>query len=279
MQFKTLENISVAELLHVFNEAFSDYILPMHLTKEQLVNKIIAERIKKEISVGAFEGEKLIGFILHGLDTIDGKKIAYNAGTGVIPNKRGKKLTSQLYEFVLPKLKQENIAHIDLEVITNNAAAIKTYSSIGFNIKRTLNSYKGSLSTGNSNSNAEVKYIYRPEWDLLQSFWDWSPSWQNSIQAINNSWSQLDTIGLFVDENLVGYMVFHPKTNRILQFAIAKSARKKGLGNQLLNYFALNKSKTVSLTNIDDQSQETNNFLSAAGLDLFIRQYEMEFSL
>ena len=45
MQFKSLENTSIADLVHVFNEAFSDYIIPMHLTKEQLLNKIIAESI------------------------------------------------------------------------------------------------------------------------------------------------------------------------------------------------------------------------------------------
>lgn len=197
----------------------------------------------------------------------------------MIPDRRGNKITSQLYEFILPELKKKNVDSVQLEVITNNAAAIKTYSSIGFNIKRTLSSYKGSLSTGNSINNTEVKYIYRPDWNQLKSFWDWDPSWQNSISAINNSWSQLDTAGLFICENLVGYIVFNPKTNRILQFAIDKSQRKKGFGNQLLNYFALNKSKTVSFTNIDDRSQETNKFLSTVGLDLFVKQHEMEFML
>ena len=76
MQFKTLENTSIAELLHVFNEAFSDYPIPMHLTKEQLINKFVAESIKKEYSAGAFEGDKPVDFILHGFGVFYGKKIA-----------------------------------------------------------------------------------------------------------------------------------------------------------------------------------------------------------
>ena len=279
MQFKTLENTSIAELLHVFNEAFSDYPIPMHLTKEQLINKFVAESIKKEYSAGAFEGDKLVGFILHGIGVFDGNKIAYNAGTGVIPSKRGNKITSQLYEFILPILKKNQINKVRLEVLSENSPAINTYTSIGFQKKRILNCYKGSLAELKSAADSSVQYLYQPDWKLLQSFWDWSPSWQNSISAVNNSWSQLDTIGLFANDKLVGYIVFNPKINRILQFSIDKSQRKNGFGKQLLNYFALNKSKTVSILNVDDNSIETNSFFLTSGLNLFAKQDEMEMEI
>lgn len=279
MQFKTLENTSIAELLHVFNEAFSDYPIPMHLTKESLINKFVAESIKKEYSAGAFEGDKLVGFILHGIGVFDRNKIAYNAGTGVIPSKRGNKITSQLYEFILPVLKSNKVNQIRLEVLSDNSPAMNTYSSIGFHKKRTLNCYKGSLAELKSAADSSVQYLYQPDWKLLQSFWDWSPSWQNSISAVNNSWSQLDTIGLFAHDKLVGYIVFNPKINRILQFSIDKSQRKNGFGKQLLNYFALNKSKTVSILNVDDNSIDTNSFFLSSGLNLFAKQDEMEMEI
>jgi len=279
MQFKTLENTSIAELLHVFNEAFSDYPIPMHLTKEQLINKVVAESIKKEFSAGAFEGDKLVGFILHGVNISDGNKIAYNAGTGVIPDKRGNKITSKLHEFILPILKKNQVNQIRLEVLSENTPAINTYTSIGFKKKRILNCYKGSLSELGSNADSSVQYLYQPDWKLLQSFWDWTPSWQNSISAVNNSWSQLDTIGLFAHDKLVGYIIFNPKINKILQFSIDKSQRKNGFGKQLLNYFALNKSKTVSILNVDDRSIESNSFLLSSGLNIFAKQNEMEIEI
>lgn len=279
MQFKTLENTSIAELLHVFNEAFSDYPIPMHLTKESLINKFVAESIKKEYSAGAFEGDKLVGFILHGIGVFDRNKIAYNAGTGVIPSKRGNKITSQLYEFILPILKNNQINKVRLEVLSENSPAINTYTTIGFQKKRILNCYKGSLAELKSDADSSVQYLYQPDWKLLQSFWDWTPSWQNSISAVNNSWSQLDTIGLFANDKLVGYIVFNPKINRILQFSIDKSQRKNGFGKQLLNYFALNKSKTVSILNVDDNSIETNSFFLTSGLNLFAKQDEMEMEI
>ena len=98
--FQTLENISTDKILEVFNLAFSDYIIPFCLTKEQLEDKIKSESIRLEFSVGAFENNQLIGFILHGFDVVDNMKVIYNGGTGVIPAKRGNKATAKKVEVV-----------------------------------------------------------------------------------------------------------------------------------------------------------------------------------
>ena len=279
MEFKTLEDTSIAELMHTFNDAFSDYSVPFHLTKEQLLNKIVAESIHKEFSFGAFEDGKLIAFILHGIATVEGQKIAYNAGSGVIPDKRGNKFISKLYETAFPLLKQNSIRTIRLEVLSDNEVAKKIYSALGFTKKRILNCYKGSIADHPSEVQCSIQYIYQPDWKLLQSFWDWNPSWQNSISSINNSWSQLDTIGIYSDDTLVGYAVLNPKLNRILQFSISKEHRQSGFAKQLFRYIALNKSKTISLLNIDDQAVETHSFLTSSGLTVFLNQIEMELTL
>ena len=39
-----------------------------------------------------FEKEIPIGFVLQGIREVDGQKIAWNGGTGIIPKYRGKKL-------------------------------------------------------------------------------------------------------------------------------------------------------------------------------------------
>ena len=103
MRLQILENIPYEKLLEVFNLSFSDYIVPLCLTQEQLEDKIKTDSIKLEFSVGAFEDNQLIAFILHGYDMIDNLKIVYNAGTGVIPAKRGNRLTKKLYEYVLQR--------------------------------------------------------------------------------------------------------------------------------------------------------------------------------
>ncbi len=44
IEFKTLSNTSVEDVLSVFNHSFSDYIVPFHLSEEQLTTKIAAEK-------------------------------------------------------------------------------------------------------------------------------------------------------------------------------------------------------------------------------------------
>lgn len=200
----TLESVTTNELLAVFNSSFSDYIVPFHLTKEQLEDKIKSDRIGLKLSAGAFEGNNLIGFILHGYDTVDYVKVVYNVGTGVIPTKRGNKLTKRLYEYLLPIFKVQNIDKVVLEVITENKPALTTYKSIGFETVRKLNCYKGSINIINTPSDLEIRELTYHDWRQLQSFWDWKPSWQNSITAVEILKSTNISIAIYKGEKHVG---------------------------------------------------------------------------
>lgn len=84
----------------MFQFLISDYIIPLFLIREQLEHKIETISIKLELSVGAFEDDQLIASILFGYELIDNLRIAFNAGTGVIPIKRGSRLTRKLFEYV-----------------------------------------------------------------------------------------------------------------------------------------------------------------------------------
>jgi len=276
---KTLENIPTEKLLEVFNLSFSDYVVPFCLTKEQLEDKIKSDSIKLEFSVGAFEDNQLIAFILHGYDTIDNLKIVYNAGTGVIPAKRGNKLTAKLYEYILPILHENDVDKLLLEVITINEPAIKTYKNIGFKIIRELNCYKGSLNITNTNNDFEIRELKAYDWQKLQSFWDLKPSWQNSITAVEQLKKSNISIGIYDEEKLLGYTIFNPKIKRIHQLSVDKNYRRKGVGRQLLAHIATNYGKDISAINIDNTSEETLKFFNAIGLDIYIQQYEMELPL
>ncbi|MCI3937180.1 GNAT family N-acetyltransferase [Chryseobacterium aahli] len=276
---KTLENITTEKLLEVFNLSFSDYVVPFCLTKEQLEDKIKSDSIKLEFSVGAFEDEQLIAFILHGYDTIDNLKIVYNAGTGVIPAKRGNKLTAKLYEYVLPILHENDIDKLLLEVITTNEPAIKTYKNIGFKIVRELNCYKGSLNIININNDFEIRELEAYDWQKLHSFWDLKPSWQNSITTVEKLKNANIPIGIYDGEKLLGYTIFNPKTKRIHQLSVDKNYRRKGVGRQLLAHIATNYGKDISATNVDNTSEETLKFMTDIGMNIFIKQYEMELPL
>lgn len=276
---RTLENISTEKLLEVFNLSFSDYIVPFCLTKEQLEDKIQSDSIKLEFSVGAFEDNQLIAFILHGYDTIDNLKIVYNAGTGVIPKKRGNKLTSKLYEYALTTLHENDIDKVLLEVITTNETAIKTYKNIGFKIIRELNCFKGSLVITHTNSDFVIRELKEYDWQKLHSFWDLKPSWQNSITAVEKLKNSNISIGMYESERLLGYIIFNPKIKRIHQLSVDKNYRKMGIGQQLLEYISTYFGNEISVTNIDSTSKEISKFMTDIGMKIFIKQYEMELTL
>ena len=103
MDIKTLAGTDLIELLAVFNEAFSDYFVQLKLNEAQFKAKLKADNIDFDLSVGVFEDQKLIAFILHGSDVVGQEKVIYNGGTGVVPSKRGLGLTVQMYEYIYTK--------------------------------------------------------------------------------------------------------------------------------------------------------------------------------
>jgi ribosomal protein S18 acetylase RimI-like enzyme len=277
--FKTLENTNIAIILNTFNLAFSDYIVPMKLTDEQLATKIKNENILLEYSAGAFENDELIGFILHGRDVINDKIIIYNGGTGVIPTQRGQRLTAQLYEFILPLLCSKQTDAIILEVITTNHVAIATYEKIGFRILRTLNCYKGVITSLPSSGNYDIQVVTDFDWNQSTSFWDWQPTWQNNVAAIEKNKTNLIFLGIHQNQKLFGYLLFNPKSNRIQQFAIAKDHRHKGLASQLFCYLGEHYTPEISMINIDGSAIATTQFLENKGFQKTVTQYEMILTL
>ena len=132
MEIKTLEQTSLALITAAFNEAFENYFIPLRFTEEGMKAKFRSEGIKPRYSLGAFDNGKLVGFILHGYDEVNGVKTVYNGGTGVLSSHRGRGITAALYQYAVPLLAQQGIYSHLLEVIDNNYPAIRVYEKQGF---------------------------------------------------------------------------------------------------------------------------------------------------
>ena len=219
-------------ILEVFNEAFSDYLVPLQLTAKQFENKIFTESIDFNFSIGVFENSKLIGFILHGVDIIEGKKILYNAGTGVILAKRGNRYISKGYNTFMPVLKSNNTDAIVLEVIEGNDAAINVYEHIGFTKIMEYNCYKCQLTSFRKSikSGFEIKITNDYYFERVISFWNFDATWQNSVKAVQQLRYKNFCLCAIQNELLVGYIIYNPKTKRIQQFGVDKNYRCQGVG-------------------------------------------------
>ncbi|MDR6459009.1 ribosomal protein S18 acetylase RimI-like enzyme [Chryseobacterium vietnamense] len=278
MEFKTLADITIDELLSVFNHSFSDYVVPFHLTKEVLVSKIAAEKLDLSLSAGAFEEGKLVGFILQSEKIENGEKIIYNGGTGVIPESRGRGLVRKMYDFIIPVLKERNANTLLLEVIEGNQPAIRAYENLGFSIVRRLLCFNGSIKQGKENAEVAIKDLKGFQWEKLRSFWDIEPSWQGSVFVLEPMPENYVTLGAYIEEKLVGYIVYGPTSKKIYQFAVDKSYRNQGVGTMLFNAISKkNGGQTIALNNVDDSSESTSKFLSEkTGLNNWLSQFEMK---
>lgn len=266
LQLKTLENVNKAELIAVLNAAFANYFVKLELDEDQLDDKIALERIDLSMSVGAFASDKLVGFVLIGIEG----ETSYNGGTGVLPKFRGNGLTGGMYEVIMQKLRAASIKSQTLEVICENTAAIKAYQGIGFAKMRTLACFSGKAEIATFNNTVELRQLDDIDDEVAAAFWSIRPSWQNSLAAVRKRPDNHDLIGAYLCGELVGYLVYSGQ--RVKQFAVAPQHRRCGVGHTLFSNFA---GVDITVTNIDNSDNGTISFLENLGLKLYLEQYEM----
>ena len=278
MEFRTLENTPVQEIITAFNEAFSDYFIRLQLSLETMASKMKAENILLPYSVGAFENEKLAGFILHGYDVIDGVKTIYNAGTGVIPSFRGKSVTAAMYRFVIPLLQQQDIHTHVLEVIDNNFPAIKIYNEVGFEIVRYLAAFKSTNAIEKLND-IEVIQI-KPVKEEVKPFASMVPAWQNSLASIERDKESHQFFGVYKANRLIAYAAYVPSTGRVKQCAVHPDHRRKGIGRALFYHMQQNSGMgELLVTNIDVVYKPAVSFFNALGFEKLLGLHEMKLDL
>lgn len=275
MKIRSLTGVSIEEIANCFNHSFTDYAVPLQFTPEQLQKKMKNDNISLDLSAGAFENGILTGFILNGIGIYQQEKTAYNGGTGVIPDKRGKGLTRDLYNFILPKLREKEITQCVLEVIDQNLPAVFSYRKAGFDIIRNLSCLRGEVQVEKKNSSVSFGEMGTTKWESLRTFWDFEPSWQNSPQAIGRSWNSLGSITIEIEDAKVAYLIYDPASGKVSQFAVKKEFRNQGFGTLLFIELYNKIQKEIILINIDSSDSNSLNFLKSIGMKSYINQYEM----
>lgn len=274
MQFITLAQTDIATISDTFNHAFADYEIPLQFTPETLQQKIYAEDIDLSVSLGAFDNGILVGFIFFAIDTVDNIITAWDGGTGVIPTYRGQQLTQKMFAAILPTLQNKGVKRVLLEVLENNAGAKKIYEKIGFETIRTLHAYKGTIAKTPPKYIIEI--LHNPDFESLSKLGDWQPAWQQMNKRVQNLGDMVATICIKDENNnIVACAHYNKNTKRVYQFATAKANRRKGMATALFNYIAHDNLTPVSIINTDADSANSNAFMKAIGLNLFISQYEM----
>lgn len=135
-RFQALQDVSMQQLAECFNLSFSDYEQPIRFTPESLKYYLTASAVDLSLSFGAFFGDALVGFILNSGGMYHDQSVVFDAGTGIVPDHRGKKVFSSLFAYTCEQLQHRGIAKYYLEALQSNHHAVSIYQKKGFSVLR-----------------------------------------------------------------------------------------------------------------------------------------------
>lgn len=276
LAYRTLNNASIETLHEAFQNAFSDYQVEMNLSIEIFKQMLQRRGYAPEISIGAFKDDRLVGFVLNGLRNLNGKTTVYDIGTGVIIDYRRQGVTSNMLLNVKEVLKQNQIEQYLLEVIQSNTSALQLYKKEGFKIRRNFSCFKIDKKSYAPVKNHKVEHTDQMAWEQLREFWDFEPSWQNSIDSVNAVSKEFLYSIVHYDNTIAGYGIINKKTGDIPQIAVKKVYRGNGIGRSIVTDLIENtESKKISILNVDDESKCMKDFLLKLEFEPIVSQYEM----
>lgn len=276
---RSLEKVAQDTLFKAFQEAFKDY--EMQLTRPQLLKMLHRRGFAPQLSFGAFSGEKLVSFTFNGTGSFNNQHTAYDTGTGTIEEFRGKGLASEVFEYSIPHLKSAGISQYLLEVLQHNSGAVSLYQRMGFKVSREFNYFiENRAYLSHSAQSQPPSVSLRPvglnDRELMHSFWDHTPSWQNSFEAVERAPEDFLILGAYKENELLGYCIFEPRSGDIAQLAIAKSSRRKGIASLLLQTMLQScESDTIKAINYETDLDCFTELMKSIGITHKGKQYEM----
>ncbi len=279
MEIKSLNNICFDELFEAFELAFADY--EVQLNKAELLAMLKRRGFEPKASFGAFDGNKTVSFTCNGTGNFYGTPTAYDTGTGTLKEYQGKGLATQVFNYSIPYLKALGIKEYLLEVLQHNTGALSVYQKLGFEVTREFYYFKLKNNQINpSTRTLDFPYTLKPikidEYNSIPRFWDFKPSWQNSMEAINRSIEDFICLGVFSEGNLIGYGVFEPTSGDVTQIAVDKQYRRRGIGSLLFQkMLESNKHSSLKIINTDIECHSITAFLQSKNIEPAGKQFEM----
>ena len=278
-----IDRVSRQQIHRTFQEAFAHYAMDMSsLTEERLRVRCVKNAVDWDVSVGAFDGDRMIGFTLIGIDEWQGGLGAFDAATGIVEGYRGQGLTRAMFDHALPDLKVRGVESFVLEVLKDNEPAIRAYRKAGFEVSRELKCFElqiEDLQGRDADMVAlPVRSVDRQVVSSLAESVDWPPSWENSFKAIDRIPDELVVVAAFDGEVCIGAVAYTPMLNWILTIVVEPSYRRQGVGRALIQGLveALPEGiETVRLQNVDGADSGMASFLERVGFEPLVDQYEM----
>nr|WP_321234449.1 GNAT family N-acetyltransferase [uncultured Psychroserpens sp.] len=259
-------------IMECFLSAFENYFVTMPTDYNYYKQRWKVAKVNFDLSYGMFDGDQLVGFIIHAIDERHGEQIAFNTGTGVIPEYRGRKIVKAIYAYAISDLKRNGITKSVLEVIIENEKAVKAYQGVGFKICKTFKCFAGELSSNEGPVKMEEISFDNILWSDMPNQDKYS--WDFHYRCLKDGNSKYYNV--YNDAEIESFFSIKPD-GTINQLEIL-NAHKEGHWERLM--FAVQSVlKQVRIINVDDRLDTKLHALEHAGLKNTVNQYEMELNL
>jgi ribosomal protein S18 acetylase RimI-like enzyme len=259
---RTLTHSDLDAIHLAFVDSFSDYVIKLSPTREQLLEMFTRRGWVPELSVAAMDDGRIVGFTINGVDGDRG----YDSGTGVVLSHRRRGLSRALMDRSCELLREAGCKEYVLEVLEANEKAAQLYRDCGFRETRRLQCWTfDPRNSGDVHDPLTSAAAIEPQW------WTSEPSWQNSSHSIARARDPHVILGTGD-----GYVVVFPSNGDVPQLAVRPEARRNGLGRRLLISAAALAGKPLRLINVDDNDRGTAAFLESVGAQRTVRQIEMK---
>ena len=280
--YRFLTDLPIDRLHSAFVSAFADYQVEMRMSLAEFEYRLLRDGVDASLSAGAFHNDQLVGLCLNAAGLWQGVATVYDAGTGVLPQYRGQGIATQLFQFIVSRMKELGYAQYLLEVLTTNEPAVALYRRLGFMDTRRLAVFRShNRITKLKPPPAHIRETSNPDWNLFKTFWSGYPSWQNSIDAVQRVAKTTVVLEAYFDDRCLGYGVVSKTSGNLFQLAVNENYRRKGFGSQLLADLQrhISSGEAIKVNNVDESSVEAVDFYKAIGFNLVLEQYELSLDL
>jgi ribosomal protein S18 acetylase RimI-like enzyme len=282
LQIKLLTGIPVEKIHSAFIDAFSEYEVKLDMPIEKLVEMMNTRDLNPDFSVGCFEGEKLVGFILTGYRETSRQKVCYDGGTGVIKAFQRKGIGEMMLKELLVLLKEKGVSRFVLEVLENNTPAINLYEKYGFAKIRKLHCFE--IEKQNLRPVPDRGFgisVFNPAMILENNeiYSLFQPTWQNENQSVLNVKENYTFVSLACTGRVLCYGYIHKTKGDIPQIGILEEWKQWGLEAHLLNELAKQtESQKLIVLNVEENNYMGETLLKL-GFSNFVNQWEMVLEL
>jgi ribosomal protein S18 acetylase RimI-like enzyme len=278
---RSLRDVSMETLHRASTEAFADYPVDVQMTLAELKSMCRQNSVVFALSAGLFDRDELVGFWVNGVRTIDGRSVAYDSGTAICKQYRGRGLSKRLAELSNALLAEHGVEHYVLEVLTQNETAHGIYLKDGFQVRRKLLCLrtfepvyrKSPLPPGLSLDAGPFDPAVVPRLPAME----YEPSWQNATESMINIRDEVHTVLVRSDDRIVGYGLALIARGRITQLGVEESLWGGPVPSVVLERLCrASQYAEIAAINVDPDARRTLDLLSRHGFELYVDQFEME---